>query len=94
MDDAIRMLVGSHRESDEILDWLERCSHELLEGKLDDDPNRNSRNNHAISAGQGVVNGGGPAINVARLAARPAAVLPELESIRDLITFDHIYNNR
>lgn len=98
MDDAIRMLVGGNRESDEILEWLEKCSNELLEGQLVENAERTGREHPAIYEDQ---RAGESPFQQHLLQPQPAFILSQtdaeleaLESIRDLITFDHHYHRK
>lgn len=55
LDDAIRMLVDCNRESDEVIEWLERCSYELLEGEFDKNSTGDHRDDRQVAPGQRVV---------------------------------------
>lgn len=78
LDDAIRMLVSSDHESDEVLFWLQKCSQQLLDQPV-------SPTDHQSGLSEGAA---GPGTK----RREPVLTEQELADIRHLITFDHLYN--
>jgi len=92
LDDAIRLLVGGNRESDEILEWLEMCSNELLEGQLYEEQSGRSPQSSAI--GTSTFSPFKQQPEQVQSDSQSHTELGSLESIRDLITFDHHYHRK
>lgn len=78
LDDAIRVLVGSDVESDDVLFWLQKCSEDLLHEPFP------LATDHAAVRGEDPENGDP--------SCGPAVSQQEVAGIRNLIASDHLYS--